>query len=388
MNENHLTVLRAWAMEKSATGVNCPGGKLRSRGMGRGLGLGQGMGPRGIPLGAKMVPLADTNKPDKKKKKKDESEDKKETVSKKAVDEARAALTAFADSRAREADSKLNAKLIDKLARVAKFAADAQNAKTKTEGKQEQAKEIPQLVADETIKGVPKKKPEKVSENEVEYVTKKAYGGFGIPIGAIHGAFREKDHGESRLGSIGRGLVRGGGSDIGSAIGGIVGTAFGSIPGYLLKRPGLSMGGMGLGALIGSILSARSGYRIGRDITKRPNELADEAAASQQSASLKNLLTALKSRPAREVEAGPEGGRKFIYDKPVKLNFPTAEAKQRFLGRGTKQTKKAALAAMGFAVQPPDALKSDPGLPRRDGGKSTRRQDIFNELSGWSLGTE
>lgn len=219
MNENHLTVLRAWAMEKSATGVNCPGGKLRSRGMGRGLGLGQGMGPRGIPLGAKMVPLADTNKPDKKKKKKDESEDKKETVSKKAVDEARAALTAFADSRAREADSKLNAKLIDKLARVAKFAADAQNAKTKTEGKQEQAKEIPQLVADETIKGVPKKKPEKVSENEVEY-------------------------------------------------------------------------------------------------------------------------------------------------------------------------KKAALAAMGFAVQPPDALKSDPGLPRRDGGKSTRRQDIFNELSGWSLGTE
>ena len=219
MNENHLTVLRAWAMEKSATGVYCPGGKLRSRGMGRGLGLGQGMGPRGIPLGAKMVPLADTNKPDKKKKKKDESEDKKETVSKKAVDEARAALTAFADSRARAADSKLNAKLIDKLARVAKFAADAQNAKTKTEGKQEQAKEIPQLVADETIKGVPKKKPEKVSENEVEY-------------------------------------------------------------------------------------------------------------------------------------------------------------------------KKAALAAMGFAVQPPDALKSDPGLPRRDGGKSTRRQDIFNELSGWSLGTE
>jgi len=224
MNENHLTVLRAWAMEKSATGINCPGGKLRSRGMGRGLGLGRGMGPRGIPIGAKMAPLmADDaeSKPTAKKKtkKKDESEDKKETVSKKAVDEARAALTAFADSRAREADSKLNAKLIDKLARVAKFAADAQNAKTKTEGKQEQAKEIPQLVADETIKGVPKKKPEKVSENEVEY-------------------------------------------------------------------------------------------------------------------------------------------------------------------------KKAALAAMGFAVQPPDALKSDPGLPRRDGGKSTRRQDIFNELSGWSLGTE
>ena len=218
MNENHLTVLRAWAMEKSATGVNCPGGKLRSRGMGRGLGLGQGMGPRGIPIGEKMKALVSADKPDKKKKK-DESEDKKETVSKKAVDEARAALTAFADSRAQEADAKLNAKLIDKLARAAKFAADAQNAKTKTEGKQEQAKEIPQLVADETIKGVPKKKPEKVSENEVEY-------------------------------------------------------------------------------------------------------------------------------------------------------------------------KKAALAAMGFAVQPPDALKSDPGLPRRDGGKSTRRQDIFNELSGWSLGTE
>jgi len=31
----------------------CPGGKIRSKGMGRGKGFGRGKGPIGIPIGAK-----------------------------------------------------------------------------------------------------------------------------------------------------------------------------------------------------------------------------------------------------------------------------------------------------------------------------------------------
>jgi len=34
-------------------GRRCPGGKIRSRGMGRGLGYGRGRGPIGIPIGRK-----------------------------------------------------------------------------------------------------------------------------------------------------------------------------------------------------------------------------------------------------------------------------------------------------------------------------------------------
>jgi len=56
---------------------------------------------------------------------------------------------------------------------------------------------------------------------------------------------------------------------------------------------------------------------------------------------LQKFLEHLKSRPSREVAPGPEGGRAFMYDKPIKLNFPTAKAKQRFLRRGkAPQTMK------------------------------------------------
>ena len=46
-----------------------------------------------------------------------------------------------------------------------------------------------------------------------------------------------------------------------------------------------------------------------------------------------SLMDLLKSRPGREVPAGPEGGRKIMFDKPITMNFPTAEAKQRFFSR-------------------------------------------------------
>jgi len=34
-------------------GKRCPGGKIRSKGLGRGLGIGRGRGPIGIPIGKK-----------------------------------------------------------------------------------------------------------------------------------------------------------------------------------------------------------------------------------------------------------------------------------------------------------------------------------------------
>ena len=105
---------------------------------------------------------------------------------------------------------------------------------------------------------------------------------------------------------------------------------------------------------------------------------------------LMKLLKHVTRRPSREVEPGPEGGRAFMYDKPIKLNFPTAEAKQRFLGRGKAPraepaTKKKSSSDLGSGVKP---LVHESGFRTREGFKNTNRQEVFNDLAKWSLGAK
>ena len=131
------------------------------------------------------------------------------------------------------------------------------------------------------------------------------------------------------------------------------------------------------------------------------------------------------------------GPGRFRFNRPIRLSFPTAEAKAKFLSRGkaasvtaqnTKdddegdETKPGILRLELASDQPakkapekkPEAaseneaeikgkdksekkanmgggaspLAVSSGLPRREGFKTTNRQDVFDDLGKWSLGKD
>jgi hypothetical protein len=70
---------------------------------------------------------------------------------------------------------------------------------------------------------------------------------------------------------------------------------------------------------------------------------------------------------------------------PTGLGAGMAVGGAKLLGGGEKkeEKKEEKKAAMGAGAVP---LKTDHGLPKRDGFKTTNRQGVFNDLSRWSLG--
>jgi hypothetical protein len=86
---------------------------------------------------------------------------------------------------------------------------------------------------------------------------------------------------------------------------------------------------------------------------------------------LQKFLKHLKSRPSREVAPGPEGGRAFMYNKPIKLNFPTAKAKQRFLRRGkAPQTMKTTEKKSAWVKRAQNTGRRGAGQRFFEGGRS------------------
>lgn len=347
MNEKHLTVLRAWSMEKQATGATCPGAMIRSRGMGRGLGLGGGMGPRGIPVGLKAAPPVDDDesKSKKKKGKKKDVDDKKEatTVDKKAVDEARAALTAFEASRVREKT----------VATLNKLAAMRRSTAMTLRGLG--------IGAGTTLGGA---------------------GGAALGHTVGQKITQDKDK-QALVGLLGMLLGGAGGMYLGHKL-----TNFKDVEPMdrAVALDSLLDASRGQGPLDVSSLSPEELEFLKsfgkQELGERMPELigGKEAAAKPLTADARDAKTKTVGKQEQATEI-PQ----LVADETIKA---VPKKKPEKPSENEVEYKKAALAAMGFSVPPPASFQRDTGLPRRDGGKSVRRQQIFDELSGWSLGKE
>jgi len=183
--------------------------------------------------------------------------------------------------------------------------------------------------ADTPPSNAPKKAPEKESENEAEIKPeggeKKAY--LGTPIGAIYGAVREKEPREDRGDAIIRSGMTGLGTDVGMGLGLTGGTLIGG----------------GLGSAIGKLVSKK----------KRTQELAA-------------ILGAVVGG-AGGAALGGYAGHSLMKRKPE-----------------TRGEKKIA-SDMGSGEAAPSVSST---FPRREGFKTTNRQDVFDNLSKWSLGAK
>ena len=189
-----------------------------------------------------------------------------------------------------------------------------------------------------------------------------------------------------------------------------------------LRMPDLTKAAAGIVADAPTLPS----YTGAPDLSKFPFALSEQPRRGR---SLLDILAALP-----KTKMGP--GR-FRFNRPIRLSFPTAEAKAKFLSRGkaasvtaqnTKdddegdETKPGILRLELASDQPakkapekkPEAaseneaeikgkdksekkanmgggaspLAVSSGLPRREGFKTTNRQDVFDDLGKWSLGKD
>jgi len=260
---------------------------------------------------------------------------------------------------------------LDRVRELTKSAtADAQDVKADGEGDETKpGTVILESASDTPPKKAPAKKPEKDSENEADIeVVKggkkpKAESKEAGLMNAIAGLGLKSTGLLSRLGGAPLKLAGKGIESLGARVGGKLPSI-----GATLARTGKRVGGAG-----------RFGSLVGKGMRRAGKDFARGGAGYDPKSMGKKMMG--------KTLQGIVGDNPDSAAAIAKLLGPAALGGGMLYGgkkllEGEPETEKGA-ADMGSGATP---LKASSELPRRDGFKSTNREEVFNDLSKWSLG--